>query len=58
MTSPPRYRVECSKYTSGPFCCQVVDADGQPAIWQRDDKVGRVPLRFRTEALAQAAADG
>ena len=27
------------------------------ALWQRDGKVGKVPLRLRTEALAQAAAD-
>ena len=35
----------------------VVDADGQPALWRRETKVGQVPQRFRTEALAQAAAD-
>ena len=36
----------------------VVDtADGEPALWQNDAKVGKVPLRFRTQELAQAAAD-
>ena len=31
--------------------------DGEPAIWQTDPKVGKVPMRFRSESLAQAAAD-
>ena len=40
------------------FPWTVIDAEnGEPALWEHDDKVGRVPLRFRTEALAQAQAD-
>ena len=36
----------------------VIDADdGKPAIWVDDKFVGKVPLRFRTEALAHASAD-
>ena len=31
--------------------------DGKPALWEHNDKVGKVPLRFRTEALARVAAD-
>jgi hypothetical protein len=36
----------------------VLDADtGEPALWQHNAQVGRVSLRFRTQELAQAAAD-
>ena len=36
----------------------VVSADdGEPALWQHNAQAGRVPLRFRTQELAQAAAD-
>ena len=35
----------------------VVDANGEPALWQPDAKVGRLPMRFRTEGIAQAAAE-
>ena len=36
----------------------VVSADdGEPALWQHNARAGRVPLRFRSEALAQTAAD-
>lgn len=36
----------------------VVSADdGEPALWEHNAKIGRVPLRFRSEALAKAAAD-
>ena len=36
----------------------VVSADdGEPALWEHNAKIGRVPLRFRSEALARAAAD-
>ena len=36
----------------------VLDADtGEPALWQQHTQAGRVPLRFRTQELAQAAAD-
>ena len=31
--------------------------DGEPALWEHNDKIGRVPLRFRSETLAKAAAD-
>jgi len=40
------------------FPWTVISADeGKHALWQHDEKFGKVPLRFRTEALAQAAAD-
>ena len=52
----PRYRIQRAPY-GGPFCWLVVDADGGSALWQADPKIGRVPLRFRSAALAQAAAD-
>jgi len=31
--------------------------DGKPALWKHNAQAGRVPLRFRTQELAQAAAD-
>ena len=31
--------------------------DGKPALWEHNAKIGRMPLRFRSEALARAAAD-
>lgn len=31
--------------------------DREPALWQHIPQVGKVPLRFRTEALARAAAE-
>ena len=40
------------------FPWTVIDADsGEPALWEHNEKIGRVPLRFRSEALAKAAAD-
>jgi len=30
---------------------------GEPALWQHNAHVGKVSLRLRTKALAQAAAD-
>jgi hypothetical protein len=40
------------------FPWTVIDAeDGGPALWQNNAKVGKLPLRFRGEALARAAAD-
>jgi len=40
------------------FPWTVVDAEsGKPALWHNDPKVGRVPRRFRTQQLAQSAAD-
>jgi hypothetical protein len=40
------------------FPWTVIDAaDGEPAICQHDAKVGKVPMRFRSEALAQVAAN-
>ena len=37
------------------FPWTVIDYDnGEPALWQHDAKVGKVPLRFRSEALARA----
>ena len=36
----------------------VINAEsGEPALWQHNARAGRVPLRFRTQELAQAAAD-
>jgi hypothetical protein len=35
----------------GRFPWFVVDAAGEPALWRKDPKVGRVPLRFSTKAL-------
>jgi len=36
----------------------VVSADeGEPAPWQQNVHIGKMPLRFRTAELAQAAAD-
>ena len=35
----------------------VADAAGEPALWRKDPKVGRVPQRFKTQAVAQIAAD-
>jgi hypothetical protein len=55
-TTPPRY---CVHYDNAVprFPWTVVDADGMPALWGPDQRVGKLPRRFRTEALAQAAAD-
>ena len=53
---PPRYTVDRVDY-GAPFCWIVVDAAGEPALWKADPKVGKVPLCFRSAALAQAAAD-
>ena len=40
------------------FPWTVIDAaNGEPALWQDDPKIGRLPMRYRTEQLAQAAAD-
>ena len=40
------------------FPWTVINADdGEPALWEHNAQIGRVPLRFRSEALARAAAD-
>jgi len=40
------------------FPWTVIDADsGEPSLWEHNEKIGRVPLRFRSEALARAAVD-
>ena len=31
--------------------------DGKPALWEHNAKIGKVPLHFRSEELAQTAAD-
>ena len=41
----------------GPFCWIVTDSMRRAALWRHNEKVGRVPLRFRKQELAQAAAD-
>ena len=53
---PKRYRIKHVDY-GAPFSWIVVDTAGEPALWQADAKAGRVPLRFRSVELAQAAAD-
>ncbi len=53
---PKRYRIKHVEY-GAQFSWVVVDADGEPALWQADAKAGRVPQRFRSAELAQAAAD-
>jgi len=35
----------------------VIDAGGQPALWQPDKRVDEVSLRFEIQAFAQASAD-
>jgi len=40
------------------FPWTVISADdGKPTLWEHNAKIGRVPLRFRSEALAKVAAD-
>ena len=40
------------------FPWTVIDAErGEPALWEHNAKIGRVPLRFRTRELARAAID-
>jgi hypothetical protein len=51
-----RYRVQRDDAVPR-FPWTVVDDGGLPAIWGPDPKVGKLPLRFRTQALAQDAAD-
>ena len=53
---PPRYTV-LHEAVLARFPWIVTDAAGNPALWHVDPKVGRVPLRFRTEGCAQAAAN-
>ena len=57
MVKAPRYTVLHERViTRFPWIVINVDS-GEPALWQHNAQVERVPLRFRTEALAQAAAD-
>jgi len=44
----PRYRVEHDNIVPK-FPWLVVDTDGMPALWRPDNKVGKLPMRFRTE---------
>ena len=54
---PPRFTVLHERViTRFPWIVINVET-GEPALWQHSAQVERVPLRFRTEALAQAAAD-
>ena len=54
---PPRFTVLHERViTRFPWIVINVET-GEPALWQHNAQVERVPLRFRTEALAQAAAD-
>jgi|tagenome__1003787_1003787.scaffolds.fasta_scaffold19267886_1 hypothetical protein len=53
----PRYIVIHERVVTR-FPWTVIDAESrEPALWHNDPKVGKLPRRFRTEALAQAAAD-
>jgi hypothetical protein len=57
MSQRPRYSVVHDP-ALGRFPWLVVDAAGEPALWRKDHpKVRRVPMRFKTQALAQTAAD-
>jgi len=56
MKSKIRYSVRHEPAVSR-FPWVVVDDNGDPALWQPDSKVGNSPMRFRTEAFGQAAAD-
>jgi hypothetical protein len=51
---PPRYTV-LHEAVVARFPWIVTDAAGNPALWHVDPKVGRVPLRFKTEGCAHAA---
>jgi hypothetical protein len=54
---PPRFIV-LHEGVLARFPWTVIESDnGEPALWHNDPKVGKVPRRFRTQALAQAAAD-
>ena len=54
---PPRFTVLHERVITR-FPWIVIDADnGEPALWQYNAQVGKVPVRFRTRALAQEAAD-
>jgi hypothetical protein len=53
----PRYIVLHERVVTR-FPCTVVDSQSaEPALWHNDPEVGRVPRRFRTQELAQSAAD-
>jgi hypothetical protein len=52
----PRYIVLHERVVTK-FPWTVIDPDGEPALWQNDPKIGKVPMRFRTRELAQAAAN-
>ena len=44
--------------TVGRFAWLVIDAtSGESALWRKGPKVGRVPLRFKSQAATQATAD-
>jgi hypothetical protein len=53
----PRYIVHQENVIANSPWIVIRSEDGEPAIWVHYPKVGKVPLRFRSEALAQAAAD-
>lgn len=50
----PKYTVQ---HTDGRFPWVVVDEHGEVALHQPHPQVGEVPMGFRTQALAQTAAD-
>jgi hypothetical protein len=53
----PRYIVHHEGLVAR-FPWTVIDVDsGKPVLWHNDPKLGKVPRRFRTQQLAQAAAD-
>jgi hypothetical protein len=53
MKPPPPFHDPASE--SSPWV--VVDAAGKPALWRRRSQLGRAPLRFKSQADAQVAAD-
>ena len=58
MTNERQHLEQNSRRVVTKFPWIVVSADeGEPALWQQNVHIGKMPLRFRTAELAQAAAD-
>ena len=53
----PPFTVHKEEVMSGPFQWVVRDSAGRGALWQTHHQVGQVPMRFRTFAAAQGAAN-
>jgi hypothetical protein len=56
-TLTPPFTVHRDEFIRGPFQWVVRDSAGRCALWQPHPKVGEVPMRFRTYAAAQGAAN-